>query len=526
MSAKNEIQTNDAWLRHLFFALALLYVLPFWTVRYLPTWDGPCHTYNAWILRQYGNTAEYPLFQQYYEINAKPYPNWTSQGTMALLMFVVPPLIAEKLLVSGCVLLFLSSVWYLAASVRPGEGWPAFLAFPFAYHQLFQYGFYNFSISLALFLFVLGYWWRNRPLPGRGFAIKINLLLWLCYFSHILSFLLALAAIGVLWLATLRRGNWRGHLLHIAILTPQIALPLWFFWIQRGGEVEANWSLPRLVKYFVELEVLLTFDVAQRWFGMALAVVFLLLLVLTLRREIRRRTCPTEADAFLLLALLCLVLFFLSPAGLAGGGLLKQRLSLYPYLLLIAWLSPGLGETAKRTGAAVLALAALLNLGFLVHGYQVRGRELEKFLAWLDPVRPNSRALSLLFQRNWPTDYLGHAMGYKALEKGLIDWDNYEAKTAFFPTRFRGSVAFPDIKGFVADPGSLRVAANRDRIDAVYTWQMPPHARLRKRLRKSYELISWGDGAELWERRRKVPGEGGGVAPVSGANQGSRPGVR
>src|SRR6185295_17869081 len=55
-------------LRRLFFALALLYVLPFWTVHHLPTVDGPCHAYNAWILRQHGNTAEYPLFQQYYEI--------------------------------------------------------------------------------------------------------------------------------------------------------------------------------------------------------------------------------------------------------------------------------------------------------------------------------------------------------------------------------------------------------------------------------------------------------------------------
>jgi len=136
-------ETGDRRLRGLFFALALLYVLPFWVVRHLPTVDGPSHTYNAWILHQYGNVARYPLFQQYYEISAKPYPNWIGQAVMDLLMYAVPPLIAEKLLVSGYVLAFLAGAWYLAGAVRPGERWLAFLAFPFAFHQLFQYGFYK-----------------------------------------------------------------------------------------------------------------------------------------------------------------------------------------------------------------------------------------------------------------------------------------------------------------------------------------------------------------------------------------------
>ena len=73
---------NEVQIRRIFFALAVLYVLPFWTVRYLPMMDGACHTYNAWVLRQHGNVEQYPLFNQYYEINARPYPNWISQGNL------------------------------------------------------------------------------------------------------------------------------------------------------------------------------------------------------------------------------------------------------------------------------------------------------------------------------------------------------------------------------------------------------------------------------------------------------------
>jgi hypothetical protein len=505
MPSTIQFQGEERWLRRLFFALALLYVLPFWTVAYLPTVDGPCHTYNAWILRQHGNAEEYPLFQQYYDINWRPYPNWVSHATMALLMFVVPPLIAEKLLVSGYMLLFLGGAWYLVGAVRPRERWLALLALPFAYHQLFQFGFYNFSISLALFLFVLGFWWRHRARPGLAFAVKINLLLGLCYFSHILSFVLALAAIGLLWLATLRRDSWRRHLLHIPILLPQLVLPLWY-WMQGGGRVIPGWPLRRLVRYFTQLQVLITFGEVQRWCAAALATLFLLLLLYTLRRKLAHRPFLQETDAFLLVAFFCGVTYFLSPGGMAGGGLLHQRLSLYPYLLLIPWFSPQLGK-ARTVAIAALAGFALLNLGYLTHWYGVRGKEAEAYLAGLDAVRPNTRVMPLLFERLRPTDALSHTMCYAALEKGLIDWNNYEAKLPYFQTRFRPSLAFPDLVGVIKTPGSLRVRKNRDLIDAVYTWKMPLQEPLRERLAKHYERVSNRFGGELWQR----PADGRGV---------------
>jgi hypothetical protein len=173
-----EKRREERWLGTLFLTLALLYVIPFWIVHYLPTVDGPCHTYNAWILRQYDHV---PLFRQYYQINAEPYPNWIGHGIMALLMFAaVPPLVAEKLLASGYALTLLAGIWYLAGVVRPGGSrWLAFLAFPFVFNFLFQFGFHNFSLSLALFPFVLGFWWRYRERPADPrYVIGINLLLW------------------------------------------------------------------------------------------------------------------------------------------------------------------------------------------------------------------------------------------------------------------------------------------------------------------------------------------------------------
>ena len=492
-----ESARKDRRLRALFFALALLYVIPFWVVGHVPTVDGPCHTYNAWVLHQYGNVERYPLFQQYYEISAKPYPNWIGQAVMALLMYAVPPVAAEKLLVSGYALLFLAGAWYLVGAVRPEERWLAFLAFPFVCHQLFQFGFYNFAISVAFFLLGVGFWWRHRDRPGDlRFAVGINLLLWLCYFSHILSLGLALVAISVLWLATLRRETWRRHLLHVAILLPQAVLPLWFFVTQGGGRMPSTWPLAQMARFLVRLEVLVTLNVEQLWLTVPLALLFLLLLLVTLRRG----GLWSPESAFLLLAPLFIVLYFVSPDGAAGGWLLKNRLSLYPYLILLPGLSPRLGRRGAALATGVLTLAALGNLGYLIQGYRGLGAEVDGFLAGLEPVAPNSRELTLLFERTWPTDVLSHATGYVALEKGLIDWDNYEAKTSYFSVRFRDSVEFPEMAGVPVTPGSYRVRPNVRRVDAVYLWRMPLGHPLGTRLRRHYMLTREDGEGMLFER--------------------------
>lgn len=502
---------DSPWIRRLFFGLAVLYVLPFWVVTYIPTTDGPCHLYNAFILSQYENTEEYPLFQKHYEIDPRPYPNWLTHAALVLLLELLPPLIAEKVLVSAYVLVFLGGAWYLAGAVRPEERWPAFLAFPFVYNHTFQFGFYNFSISLGLFFFVLGFWWRRRSGLDLAAAVKLNLLLWLCYFTHIFSFVLALASIGVLWLATLRRENWKRHLLHIPVLLPQIPLPLWFLGRQGTGTLPSSWPLDVLWSYFTHLEVLFTFSKVQVRGARLLVLVFLVLVILTLsRRNVlwsgrRPRLVLQEADAFLLLAGLSALLYFFSPGGMSGGTLIKHRLSLYPYLLLIPWLAPR-ARIVRTAGVAALAVLAALNLGYLVHWYRVLDGDIQRYLAGLDAVRPDSRLLPILFDKRASaarSDVLGHAAGYAALEKGLIDWDNYEATTRLFPIHFRRGVRALDQGIIETQPGIVPVRSYSRRVDYVYTWKMPPEVPLAHRLRKHYRLVWEKDGAALFVPRQE-----------------------
>ena len=264
-------------------------------------------------------------------------------------------------------------------------------------------------------------------------------------------------AIAVLWLATLRRESWRRHLLHVPVLLPQIVLPLWFFAKQGGWERAVSlaavagragsssawrcwsrWAWPSSGSAWGSRSSSCC-SWSSRSGGAACG-------------GWRASSWPWPGSSQSSTSS--------SPEGTAGGWLLKNRLSLYPFLLLIPGLSPRLGRRSAAAAAGGLALLALVNLGYLVHGYRDSAAEVDGFLAGLAPVAPDTRVFTLLFERDWPTDVLSHATGYVALEKGLIDWDNYEAKTDFFPVRFRDAVDFPDTAGLPSEPGSYRVKPN------------------------------------------------------------------
>lgn len=501
--------------RWLFGGMVLLLLVPLWSVAYLPTTDGPSHVYNAWILRHLGNVEEYPLLHEHYEVDWRPIPNWLSHAAMALLMFPFGPRVAEKVLLSGYVILFASAARYLVASVDSDRRWLAWLALPFIYNQLLQMGFYNFVFSLAFYLLALGAWWRHRSSPNPGFALKLNLLLLLCWFSHIVSLVLALASIGILWLITLRSRPWKRHLLHVAILAPQVLLPLWFVRDQAKGPVPATWDAEFLWTYLLRLRVLHSVTREQIWIGTALALLFLVLLISTLagrRREGRLFPDLREEDGFLLLSLLAAVLYFVGPEGMSGGTLLKNRLSLYPYLLLIPWLAPG-GKAWRNTVVAAVAVLTVLQVGSLTRWYLRVQPEIREVLATAEPIAPDSRVLPLIFRRNAAAGgpgVLSHVLDYAAAEKGWVGWGNYEAMTGHFPIRFRPEVGQTDIFGIEAHPGQLNLRAYKGRTDYVFTWKMPPGSRMERQLRQHFKPIA-EEGPGRVYRRKGRPASSGAV---------------
>jgi hypothetical protein len=136
--------------------------VPIWCAGHFPSQDGPSHLDTAHVLLRY-HDAGTPAFAQLYELRVKLGPNILLSLVLAGLMVVFDPSVAERLLVSGYVLLFALSFRAAIRAVAPESRWMATFALPLAYNAPLHMGFYSFSLSVALFPLAIAAWLRGHP---------------------------------------------------------------------------------------------------------------------------------------------------------------------------------------------------------------------------------------------------------------------------------------------------------------------------------------------------------------------------
>ena len=120
--------------------------------------------------------------------------------------------------------------------------------------------------AFPLYLFAVGYWWRHHRQPSWRFALAINALLLLLYFTHLVSLLAALVTVGVLWLWSARwawrDAAWRRHLVHPLVLLPQLALPLGYVLAHPGPMRQGRGGIGEDLAYLARLGPLPRFHVS------------------------------------------------------------------------------------------------------------------------------------------------------------------------------------------------------------------------------------------------------------------------
>lgn len=481
----------------LFLALSLFHLLPIWRVPYLPTVDGPSHLYNAVVLAE--PTAE---MERVFSIDARPHPNWATHLLLAAAVRLLPLVVAEKVVVSAIVVLFLGGIWTLAGVVDPRSRGHAFLVMPLAFHLLFQMGFYNYSLGVALVPFAVASWWHRRAQSTWTSIGRTALWLLVLYFTHVIAVVAAMLFLAVLWGFTMvcsrERSQWR----HGVAFLPAAALLLWFFLQPKPPGGTWTWKGALLFSPLSNTALLLTFDLKQLAWGTALAVVLGLLLVGTVWIEIiRGRRGFSERDVFLFLTMLGVVLFVAAPLSVEEGLVLKARLLIFPYLLVLPWLSPRL---VTRAGVVLMALAVAANVFFQRDAWKRNAKVMEAAIAPLAAAETGRTIVPLMFDRSSPhatLSLLSHAMDYRAAERRLVHLGNYEAGLPFFPVQFRNDVERPSIFSLETDPGGYDVARWAPIVDYVYSWKMPADAPVAQKLAEQYDLVASEGEARLYRRR-------------------------
>ena len=148
---KGKFQHGGVLLFIIFFIALILPVLKF---RFFLTVDGPAHLYNATIIREM-LTGDQSLYTLFFKFNEQLVPNWSGHFLMMLAGFIVPPWIAEKLVL----LLIMISLPYVIYRILKTRNIPIngslLLILPFTFTLVFYLGFYNYLLGIAMMLWMM-----------------------------------------------------------------------------------------------------------------------------------------------------------------------------------------------------------------------------------------------------------------------------------------------------------------------------------------------------------------------------------
>ncbi len=495
--------------RALFALLLLVQLLPVWGFSHFLTQDGPAHLDSANALRRYWDAGQ-PLYRTVYELNPSLEPNLLGHALAALLLFALPVAVVEKLIVTLCVAGLPLALRYALAAAGAGATFASLLVFPFVFNWSIAMGFYNFALSLPILFWMLGFWWRHRLRLGLSRGVCLSLMGLLLYVSHVVSLVMGLVVLGVQmgWLEALelRQARRRGERASLSPLLGRVSktllalgpalLLLGEFLTRKGAALPSGLSFSGPLGPLLRLETLVVFGGAESWVA---ALVFWGLgaaLAAALIGRVKAGASPVGADAWLLAAAAVTAIYFAAPRGMATGAALKERLILFPPLLLLPWL--GAHPFSARARALLQAgavCAALALLALRLPTQRALDVQLQEYLAVRESIPRGALLLPLCYEasgiggdRNPKSSRVApfiHAAGYLAAERDALQLANYEGNKGHFPLLFRpewnpytqlgpygGIEAAPPCVEFLA---FNRVASRP--IDHVLTWGLEAYER-------------------------------------------------
>ena len=536
MSAKFKILNLSA--KHiLIIVLLIVHLAPIWIFKYFPTQDGPSHIYNAYVLKDYHKHENYKM-REVFKLNLTLFPNWTSHALMALLMYIFPPIVCEKILISLCIGLLPVSLFYFLNAINRGKTLFGLLGFIYAYNYLLHMGFYNFALSIPMFFFTLGYWWKHKDEMGSvNIAVLYVLLLgtYFCHYQSYLQLVLSLSffaffshlysALVEIWgvkrsvqtgegqrFVSVRAfiGRLKSFLLFLGFMLPAYFIMLSYYLSKTRGYAHNYRSLKVLREYFFGHKSLVYFRddyilIMRIMLGL-LAVAFLLTLWDRIATAYKSRRAAASSDMdpsamaerlwtriingkeqFLLMAGILTIIFFKSPWSLSsGGGWINDRAHIYIFLVLLPFFSVNFHRYIRYSMAGIIIALSLWHLGYSAQDYYYLSKEiadmtssvgmLEEHTALCDEV--DFALCRTPGARKWrgPSDYLGDVK-YVSPFLHVPSYYCLENDVAYLPNYEAAFDYFPINLGDKSGP-----------IDYVAVWRLENEDRP-KELESDYVLI-------------------------------------
>jgi len=477
--------------KYLLIFLFALHLVPIWTFKFIPTQDGLSHIYNAYILKEYNN-PEYTKIREVYSLNIKPFPNWGAHAFFFVMLHIMPFLVTEKLFVSLCVVLLPISFFYFLKSINKSLALFGFLGFLYSYNYLLHMGFYGFALSVSLYFFSIGYWWKYRQSLNLYRILILYLLILAIYFCHLFSYAMLLLSLSLLsftsaLLPTNKQRSIKERVkqfaYNIITLIPAYSVLLYLLVVNPEDQGRSYRSFKELWNFFVSVRSLISFN------DQAIPVMWCLLVFIGLcfiwkiiKDKIIQRNFLEPRDGFFILFAVSTVLYFKLPWSVGPPAWINDRMNLFLFPILLGWFSFSYPKWLRHIFMVIMISLSLVHLGFTSYDYYLLNKDIKEFASGKDLVNPNS-AISIITNDWYGAEHHGtikylspffHDTCYYCLGNGSVYVGNYEPKYSYFPLRYREGYWKFGYKGI---------------IEYILVWRMDEKSKEVTDLKKDYEMI-------------------------------------
>lgn len=465
----------------LIIVLLVVHLVPIWAFKYFPTQDGENHIYNAYVLKEYHKHENYRL-REVFKLNLTLFPNWTSHLIMALFMYIFPPIVCEKILLTLCIVLPPLSLFYFLGAVGRDKMLFGFLGFIYANNYLLHMGFYNFALSVPIFFFTLGYWWKHKDEMDLAKIGVLYVLLFLTYFCHFQSYLHVVlcmsffALFSSLYSALAHRrdsresssslrnfvGNLKPLLAFLSYMLPAYFIMLSYSLSSTHGYERTYKTFEELKEYFFDMKSLVYFGDNRILIGHIILYLLAFAFALTLWdriREVVRFRSSTEStgrlwmkiingdEQFLVMAVILTVIFFKVPYYIhSGGAWINDRVHIYIFLVLLPFFSIRFHRYIRYAIAGTIIALSLWHLGYNAHDYYHLDKDIKEMTAAVGMVEEHATFTGRPGEWGGPSDRIGeikyvhpflHVGSYLCLNNGAAYLPNYEVDFDYFPINLK-----------------------------------------------------------------------------------------
>lgn len=455
----NLISKNKYILILIFIIIISFCCLPIWYFQYYLNQDGTSHLYNSFILLELlqGNKT----FTDLYSINPYLIPNLTGHWIMTLLMFVFPPLIVSKLIITFTFAGVVASCIWLRWQTSGNDELAISLLFGtvFAFNWMWFLGFYNFIIGFIGYTFTLGLFWKWKDTLNFKKVILLSLLILFVYFSHLISFGMLLGSILLISICSTDDNKVKNFILTTAAFIPTIPaiisyrsvsitggkiFPVWYYlenplsisdWILQLQSADPFQLISRKAFPFVSNDSLL-FAVFSSFLWCFLMIFIILLLTFYINRN--KELNLQQNLPWLMIFLSSIVFWVVAPDdfGKSHGSFLRERVLVCGLVCFLPLFDIKRFSQFKIIIKLIL-LSIIIFQTLVLWEYSIEvNKNAENYIAAKPYINENDKFASIVLIDNacrYKPNPISNVNTILGIGKNTLVWDNYELGYYLFP---------------------------------------------------------------------------------------------